>query len=143
MSLIRFTRNYPTVFDQLFDSDLFDRAGRSFAANVTMPSVNVREGNDKFMLEFAAPGFSKEDFKIELDRNVLTVSSEKKTENEKVQEEYRSREFSYQSFSRSFTLPESVEVEKIDAKYDNGILTVQLPKRDSSIVKPSRMIEIN
>lgn len=145
MSLIRFSKNYPTVFDRFFDNDLLDWPNRNLAsANSTLPSVNIRETSDKFILDFAAPGFSKEDFKIELNRNLLTVSSEVKTENEtKEGEEYTSREFSYQSFKRSFTLPESVNGELIEATYTNGILSVVLPKRDELAIKSSRLIEIN
>ena len=78
MSLIRFTNNYPTVFDRFFNSDLFDYANRgSLSARVTMPSVNIREGNDAFTIDVAAPGFNKEDFKIDLTNEVLTISSEK------------------------------------------------------------------
>lgn len=145
MSLIRFSKNYPTVFDRFFDNDLLDWSNRTLApATSTLPSVNIRETADKFILDFAAPGFTKEDFKIELNRNLLTVSSEVKTENEtKEGEEYTCREFSYKSFKRSFTLPESVNGELIGANYTNGILSVVLPKRDELATKASRLIDIN
>ena len=145
MSLIRFSKSYPSVFDRFFDTDLMDFSSRNFSStNTTLPSVNIRERDDRFTLDFAAPGFAKEDFKIELNRNLLTVSSEKKFENEQNEgEEFTCREFSYQSFRRSFTLPESVDGERIEAKYENGILSVQLPKREKMADKPTRMIGIN
>jgi HSP20 family protein len=145
MSLIRFTNNYPSVFDRFFSNDALDYVNRSSAsARVTMPSVNIREGNESFTIDFAAPGFSKDDFKIELNQDVLTVSSEKKTEErtKSDNDHFSCQEFRYSSFSRSFTLPEDVDAEKIDAKYENGILSVLIPKREKATVQPVRRIEI-
>ena len=91
----------------------------------------------------AAPGFNKKDFNIEINNNVLTVKSEKQTENEtKDGEQFTRREFSYQSFSRSFTLPSSVKGDKISAKYDNGILRIIIPKKDEAKPQPVKQIEI-
>lgn len=96
------------------------------------------------MVEVAAPGFEKGDFKIELNLNTLSISSEKKVENEtKEGEVFTKREFSYQSFSRSFTLPQIADGDRIEANYQNGILTVLIPKREEAKPKPARMIEIN
>ncbi len=145
MSLIRFTNNYPSVFDRFFNNDVFDYANRSsLNARSTMPSVNIKEGDDGFSIDFAAPGFSKEDFKIELNQKVLTVSSEMKTEEraKSENERYSCQEFRYASFSRSFSLPEDVDDEKIDAKYQNGILSVVIPKREKSAIQSVRSIEI-
>ena len=143
MTLARFN-NYPSVFDQLFDTDLFEWNNRNYSdTNTTLPSVNIKENADAFKVEMAVPGFDKKDFKIELDHNVLTISSEKKVENEPNHgEHFTRREFSYQSFSRSFTLPDAANGDKISAKYDNGILNVEIPKREEAKPKPMRQIAI-
>jgi len=144
MSLVRFRRNYPSLFDHFFENDFFDWSNRNFSTtNTTLPSVNIKDGKENFEVEVAAPGLNKEDFKIELNNDLLTISSEKKMENEAEESEcYTCREFSYQSFSRSFTLPNIADGEKVMAKYDNGILTVTIPKKEEAKVKASRMIEI-
>lgn len=142
---MKFNRNYPSVFDRFFDDNLFDWTSRNFSAtNTTLPSVNIKESNESFLVELAAPGFEKGDFKIELNRNVLTVSSEKKIENEtRDDEQFTRREFSYQSFSRSFTLPNIADNEKIEARYENGILSVNIPKKQEIVAKMHRMIDVN
>ncbi len=143
MTLARFN-NYPSLFDQLFDTDLFDWSNRNYSeTNTTVPSVNIKENADAFNVEMAVPGFDKKDFKIALDHNVLTISSEKKVENEtKEGERFTRHEYSYQSFSRSFTLPEAANGDKISAKYENGILNVEIPKREEAKPKPMRQIAI-
>ena len=144
MSLVRFSNQLPSMFDRFFEGDLFDWSNRNFSlTNTTLPSVNIKENSDEFKVEVAAPGFEKGDFKLELNHDVLTISSEKQIENEtKEDERYSKREFSYQSFTRSFTLPHSADSERIDATYDNGILFVSIPKKEESKPKHSRMIEI-
>lgn len=135
MTLIRRDQNLP-VFSNFFN-DFF------YQTNTTLPSVNIKEGNDGFVVEVAAPGLEKEDFKISIDRGVLNISSEKSLENEsKNEERFTRREFSYQSFCRSFSLPDSADSDKIGAKYDNGILYVSIPKREEAKPKPARTIEI-
>ena len=144
MSLVRFSNHVPSVFDRFFEGDLFDWSNRNFSmTNTTLPSVNILENTDEFNVQVAAPGFDKGDFRIELNHDVLTISSEKQIENESKEDEHFSkREFSYQSFTRSFTLPYTVDSERIDATYDKGILHVNIPKKEESKPKPSRMIEI-
>lgn len=144
MSLVRFSRNYPSVFDRFFDNDLFDWSHKNFSTtNTTLPSVNIKESNQDFLVEVAAPGLEKGDFKIELNRDILTVSSEKKVEKEtKEGQQFTCREFSYQSFSRSFTLPNIADGDKIAAKYENGILSITIPKKEEIISKMNRQIEI-
>ena len=111
--------------------------------NSTLPAVNIKEDEANFQIEVAAPGLAKENFKVNLDRNLLTISSELKQEKEENEGKYSRREFSYQSFQRSFSLPEAtVEGEKISAKYVDGILFVTLPKRNEIKPKPARDIEI-
>ena len=145
MLVLRNTNQIPSLFDRFFDGDMFDWSNRNFSnTNTTIPSVNIKENADAFTVEVAAPGFEKGDFKIELNLNTLSISSEKKVENEtKEGEVFTKREFSYQSFSRSFTLPQIADGDRIEANYQNGILTVLIPKREEAKPKPARMIEIN
>lgn len=145
MLVLRNTNQVPSLFDRFFDGDMFDWSNRNFSnTNTTIPSVNIKENTDAFMVEVAAPGFEKDDFKIELNLNTLSISSEKKVENETREGEvFTKREFSYQSFSRSFTLPQIADGDRIEANYQNGILTVLIPKREEAKPKPARMIEIN
>ena len=144
MALIRFSNQYPSLFDRFFENDLFDWSNRNYSnTNTTLPSVNIKESNDDFEVEVAAPGFTKNDFKIELNHDLLTISSEKEIENEtKEGQQFSLREFSYQSFSRSFTLPNSADSEKIGAKYENGILRIIIPKKEEARPKPARQIAI-
>jgi len=109
-----------------------------------MPAVNIKETNDEFLVEMAAPGMNKKDFKIELDGTALTISSENQTETEdKDGENYNRKEFSYQSFYRTFHLPkEVVNADKIQARYDNGILRIEIPKHEKAKQKPARLIDI-
>jgi len=145
MLLVKNANQLPSLFDRFFEGDLFDWNNRNFSnTNTTLPSVNIKEDGDKFTVEVAAPGLEKTDFKIELNHNSLSISSEKKVENETKEGEYfTKREFSYQSFNRSFTLPQIADGEKIEASYEKGILTVTIPKREEAKPKPARMIEIN
>ena len=143
MKLARFNNYHPSMFDNWFDNDLFNWEYNNHEAEATLPAVNIKENADAFKVEMAVPGFDKKDFKINLDHNVLTISSEKKVENEhKNGEHYTCREYSYQSFSRSFTLPEAANGDKISAKYDNGILNIEIPKREEAKPKPMRQIAI-
>jgi len=144
MSLVRFSNQMPSVFDRFFENDMFDWSNRNFSnTNTTLPAVNIKEDKDGFEVEMSAPGLDKKDFKIELNNSVLTISSEKEVESEtKEGQQFTRREFSYQSFSRSFTLPETVEGEKIKAKYENGVLSVSIPKKEEAKPKPVKQIEI-
>lgn len=145
MTLLRTSNQYPSVFDRFFDNDLFDWSNRNYSnTNTTLPSVNIKESNDAFEVEVAAPGFNKNDFRIELNHDLLTISSEKEIENEtKDDQVFSLREFSYQSFSRSFTLPNTADSEKIGARYENGILRIVIPKKEEARPKPARQIAIS
>ena len=145
MLFVKNPNQLPSLFDRFFDGEMFDWSNRNFSnTNTTLPSVNIKENPDAFTVEVAAPGFDKNDFKLELNHNTLTVSSEKKDESEtKENEVFTKREFSYQSFSRSFTLPMIADGERISANYENGILLVSIPKKEEAKPKPSRMIEIS
>ena len=144
MSLIRFQNQQPSLFNRFFDDDTFDWTTRNFSnTNTTVPSVNVIDKEEGYELEIAAPGFNKKDFNIELNNNLLVISSDKKLENEISDDLFTKREFSYQSFSRSFTLPLTVESDKIKAKYDNGILRVHIPKKEEARPRPVKQISIS
>ncbi|MBX7141355.1 MAG: Hsp20/alpha crystallin family protein [Chitinophagales bacterium] len=134
MSLVRFRTNpIERSFDQMFKNvfnDDFDGFFVKPFASQTFPAVNVVEGKENFRIDFSVPGFSKGDFNIKLDGNILTVSGEKKAEVKKEEENYTMREFTHNSFSRSFTLPETVNPEQIGAEYTDGILKLTLPKRE-------------
>lgn len=144
MTLVRFTGN--PLIDRFFDTDLFDWTSKNYSkTNTTLPSVNVKENDNEFAIEVAVPGFEKGDFKIEVHNDVLTISSEKQESNETKDEteHYTKREFSYQAFTRSFTLPETADGDKAAASYDKGILTVSIPKKEEAKPKAPRTIEIN
>lgn len=132
--------NYPSLMDALLQKE-----GPDFftpTASGTVPAVNVIESADEFRIELAAPGLQKEHFALKLDNNLLTVSATKEDSSDTKAERYTRREFSYSSFQRTFTLPTSVNTERIAASYTDGILSVSLPKRDEAKVKPVRLIDI-
>jgi HSP20 family protein len=145
MTLVRFTNQYPSLFDRFLENDLFDWSNRNYSnTNTTLPSVNIKESADDFEVEVAAPGLKKEDFKLELDHDLLTITSDKEAENETREgEEFTQREFSYQSFSRSFTLPNIADSQNISAKYENGILRILIPKKEEARPKPARQIAVS
>jgi HSP20 family protein len=132
---------FPTIFEDFFKPDYL---GGTEVLKTKVPAVNIKESDSDFIVELAAPGLKKEDFNIELDNNVLTISSELETEsNEKSENgKYTRREFSFQSFKRSFTLPETVNENDIKANYENGVLSVHLPKKVEALPKAKRLIEI-
>ena len=137
MSLIKRDSYLPTwsnFFNDFLNRDWYDWSNQNFSlTNTTIPSVNIKETENEFEVEMAAPGMAKDDFKLEIHNNVLTISSEKQTENKTEEgKNITRREFSYQSFSRSFTMPVIVDTEKISAKYENGILRVMIPKKDEA-----------
>jgi HSP20 family protein len=131
----------PDIVDEFFGRDFMDKF-INHETGVDMPAVNISENKDDFMIEVAAPGLDKKDFNIDLDRNVLTISSEKQQETEDEDTKYMRREFSYTSFSRSFTLPDTADEEKIKANHKDGVLTITIPKKDEAKEKPARKIDI-
>lgn len=144
MTLVKFRNRdaFPSIFNEFFNRDWFDAANVGFNDS-SMPAVNIKETKDDFEVEVAAPGMKKDDFKIELDNNLLVISSEKEEQNEeKDGKEFTRREFSYQSFKRSFTLPKTIEEAKIKAAYKDGVLHITLPKKEEAKDKPKRLIEI-
>lgn len=136
----------PGLFDDFFSRDLFDWSNSNFSTQgTTLPAVNLKETAENFVVEMAAPGMKKEDFKVELSNNLLTISSEHKNKHEEKEgDKYTRKEFSYQSFQRSFQLSrEAVDAENIQAKYENGVLHLTIPKREEVKQKPSRLINIS
>lgn len=132
---------FPSVMEDFLKPD-FMGGVQSFSN--TIPAVNIKETETGFTIELASPGLKKEDFNIEIDENVLTISSEKKLESESQNEsgKYTRKEFSFSSFKRSFNLPETVKEDDIKANYENGVLYVMLPKKDEALPRPKRFIEI-
>jgi len=127
---VRNVKPFGNLLDDFF-SNSFDFLGHDSAAQ--SPSVNIKENKDSFHLELAAPGLNKEDFKINIDKNLLKISVAKEEVKEtEEQGKYTRREFNYQSFSRSFTLPETIDKKAIAAAYDSGVLTLSLPKKEEA-----------
>ncbi len=142
MSLIKRTDRLPFIFDDIFSTDWFGGIANENKFGHNTPAVNVQETDDNFVIELAAPGLVKDDFNIELDNDVLIISSEAKNETTEEKDNYTRKEFSYSTFKRSFTLPDTVNSVDILASYDNGILSVKLPKKEEAKVQPKRLIEI-
>ena len=138
--------NYPTWsrwIDDIFNADLPSVFTSNFNTGITLPKVNIKETADAFVVDMAVPGLKKSDFHIDLDNQVLSISTEMKEENEQKEDNYTRREFGYSSFKRTFTLPESVDDAKIDASYKDGILSIHLPKKEEAKQKPARTIKIS
>lgn len=135
----------PSLFDDFFTRDLFNWNAGNFSNGNTLPAVNIRETGNSFEIEVAAPGMKKSDFKVELDNDQLVISAQQEKKNDEKDREgnYTRREFSYQTFRRSFSLPERlVENEKISAKYHDGILHITVPKTEEAKVRPPKQIQI-
>lgn len=129
--------------DEFFNRDLPSAFSQNFNSGMSLPKVNIRETADEYFVEMAVPGMKKSDFKIELNNQNLLISTEKQEQNEETGDNYTRKEFGYSSFQRSFSLPESVDDEKIKASYNDGILNVHLPKREEAKQKPPKSIEIS
>jgi len=125
---------FPWLFDDFFKpwNDWGTNGGGLWGRTTTVPSVNIIENDDAYKISLAAPGLKKGDFKIDVEGNMITVSSEKEEEKEEKQKRYTRREYSYSSFSRSFTLPAEVNQDKIEAVYEDGVLKLVLPKKEEA-----------
>jgi len=130
---------FPSLMNEILKPDWF---GGLENYRDTFPPVNIQDNESSFELELSVPGRKKEDFNIEINEQVLTISNEAKKEEEVKEGGYTRKEFSYSSFKRSFTLPDTVNEEGIKASYENGILRFTLPKKEESLPKPKRLIEI-
>ncbi len=131
---------FPALMNEIFKPDWFGGA-ETLAHN--LPPVNIKENEVDIELQLSAPGRIKEDFNIEVDEDVLTVSTEVKNEEVKKESKYTRREFSLKPFKRAFTLPNTIDVENIKAIYENGILSFRLPKKEEALPKPKRQIELS
>ncbi len=140
--LRRSRTSFPSLVDDFFGRDLMQNFFED-QTGISMPAVNVVEDNDSFRIEVAAPGLEKKDFRIDLENHVLTISSEREESNENKEGRYMRREFSYSSFRRSFSLPSSVDAEKISANHKDGILSLYIPKKDEAKQRPPKQIAIS
>jgi HSP20 family protein len=130
-TLTRFGEGFPTLFGDFFRpwNDLFDKSdfvGRT----LQVPAVNIKETKDDYSLSLAVPGMKKDDFKIDMEGNMITISCEKEESKEEKEAKYTRNEYNFTSFTRSFTLPDEINKEKIDARYEDGILKLVLPKKE-------------
>ncbi len=135
--------NWSSWLDDIFNREFPSVFTSNFNTGITLPKVNIKETADAFMVEMAVPGVKKSDFKIDLDNKLLSISTETKEENEQNEDNYTRREFGYSSFKRTLTLPESVNEDKINASYQDGILNIHLPKKEEAKQKPARTIKIS
>ena len=145
MSLTKWNKldYFPTI--DLLWNDLLnnDSLFKGFQLGTSIPAVNVKETNKHFQIETAAPGFKKDDFNIDVDNGILTISSEKKDEKEEKEgDKITRREFEYSSFCRSFTLPENVDDKAITAEYEDGLLKLEIPKKEHSKSEKRKKISV-
>jgi len=141
MTIIRWHKpnTLTDMFQNFFDADFND----IFSRKMSDPAANILENPENFQLELAAPGMSKEDFKIQLENNILTISAEMEDEKREEGKNYTRKEFYYGSFSRSFTLPKIIDLEKIKADYENGVLKVVLPNKEEAKLEIKKEIKIS
>jgi len=134
-------RTFPSLMDNFFN----DWPVTNFSAtNRTVPAVNINENDNEFIVTLAVPGMEKKDFNINLENDVLSISSEKTVEKSENEDNYTRREYNYQSFIRSFNVPKDmVDGDEIAAKYKNGELIIKVPKREEVKTKPPRLIEVH
>ena len=143
-ALSKVTERFPSVFDDFFKpwNEWFDGGGSMWNRMMKIPAVNITENKDNFEVALAAPGLKKEDFTIDMDGNLLTISSEKEETKEEKDQKYTRKEYNYSTFSRTFTLPEEVVKEKIEAKYENGVLHLVMPKKEEAKKQAARHITV-
>ena len=129
--------SFPALFNELFGEPVVNKF------NKNVPSANIKETEDNFGIELVAPGFKKEAFKVEVHDRNLTISAEEKTESEEKNETFLRKEYSFGSFTRSFRLPNTVDSDKIEATYEDGVLQVTIPKKEEAKPKEPKLISIN
>ena len=141
MKIMKWTNepNFVDLWHNFFENEAYSPV---FNRQYSAPATNIVEQESDFKLELAVPGMNKEDFKIDVENNLLTVSSEKQMEKEENDKNFTRKEFTYGAFSRSFTLPKSVDADNINATYLNGILQIVLPKKEEEKAKVKREIAI-
>jgi len=140
LPIIKRSQLFPSFVDEFFGKEMPGFFNTDFG--FTRPSVNIVESKEDFRIDLAAPGMEKEDFRINLNNNVLTISSDKEEKKEDDNDKFMRREFSYLQFSRSFSLPSSANMDSINASYKNGILSIVIPKKEEAKQKPVREIAI-
>ena len=144
MTLVKQRGNFPSMralLEDFWNTDtLLD--DRFFGRSTTLPAVNIREQEDSFMIELAAPGLKKEDFKISVDNGVLQIESETRKEEEEKNDTFTRKEFSYSSFSRSFSIPENASEDNVTANYENGVLKLKLGKLKKDSTHKKKQIQI-
>ncbi|MCB0489177.1 MAG: Hsp20/alpha crystallin family protein [Cyclobacteriaceae bacterium] len=142
MSIIRYNPAdfVPTTFSSIIDK-FFNESMQKSGMNTFVPKVDISENDKAFELQVEVPGMNKEDFKIEVNDNYLTISGERKLSSEKREKNFHSIETSYGTFTRSFTLPENVNADKINAKYNNGILELTVPKDEKKVLKSTIKVD--
>lgn len=133
----------PTLFDDFFKpwNEWFDNGG-FWGRTMNVPAVNITEQKDDYVVSLAAPGLKKDDFKIDVDGNMLTISSEKEESKEEKDKRFTRKEYNYSSFSRSFTLPDEINKEKIDARYEDGVLKISLPRKEEAKKPAAKQIAV-
>lgn len=134
------SKTFGNFVDDFFSRSIVDFFGSDFT--ISSPSVNVIEEEGSYRIEVAAPGLEKGDFEVNVDKGFLHISGEHKQKEEVKEEKYMRREFNYTSFKRSFEMPETVKAENIEAKYENGVLKIKLPKETKAKVETAKFIEI-
>jgi HSP20 family protein len=132
-ALAKMNERMPSVFDDFFKpwNEWFDNGG-ILGRTMNIPAVNIVEHKNEYQVSLAVPGMKKDDFRIDVDGNMLTISSEKEESREDKEKKFTRKEYNYSSFSRTFTLPEEINKEKIEAKYDEGVLKITLPRREEA-----------
>lgn len=143
-NLSRREETLPSIFHDFFKpwDKWFDTNGGSLSRMLTVPAVNITEKQDHYEISLAVPGMKKNDFNIDVEGNMLTISAETKEQREEKDEKHTRREFNYASFSRSFTLPEGIVRDKIDASYENGLLKLTVPKTEEARKPASKHINV-
>jgi len=152
MTLIKRKKNgngnlFPGLTNDFFGDNLFrpdlSHFNEFLDSGIKMPPANISENEKEFRIDLSAPGLKRDDFNIEVEDGAVVISCEKKTEKEEEKENYHRKEFSYNSFMRRFDLPENINEDKINAKYDNGMLSLVIPKTESTLSKPKKSIKVS
>lgn len=132
-ALAKFSQTMPSMFDDFFKpwNEWFDDGGR-WGRIMKVPAVNITEQKNEYLVSLAAPGLKKDDFRIDVEGNMLTISCEKEETREEKEKQFNRKEYNFTSFSRSFTLPDEINKEKIEAKYEDGVLNISMPRKEEA-----------
>ena len=144
LALTKTSERFPALFDDFFKpwNEWFDNDTNFLGRQFHIPSVNITENKDEYSVSLAVPGMKKDDFKIDVNGNMLTISCEKDETKKEKDKKYTRKEYSYSSFSRSFTLPDEVNREKIDARYEDGLLKISLPRKEEAKKTAAKQIAV-